>query len=98
MEKKELIYNYICNIGMSARRGLKGSNLQAYYIDGTEKRVLKNYNTIIALIDCQKDYNKVYLNKNKYSSTTSRNQNLVRYYADKIEEITEKEIYQLINE
>jgi len=96
--KKDLIYNFINNLGMDARHGLKGSNLKAYYIEGTEKRVLKNYNTIIALIDVNKNYNKVFLNNDKYSQTTSRNQNLIRYYADEIEEISEQEIYQLINE
>lgn len=96
--KKNLIYNFIKNIGMDAKHNLKGSNLQAYYIKGTEKRVLKNYNTIIALVDVNKDYNKIILNSDKYSRTTSANQNLIRYYADNIEEVNEQEIYKLINE
>lgn len=96
--KKDLIYNFINNVGMDARHGLKGSNLQAYYISGTNKRVLKNYNTIIALVDCEKDYNKIILNNDKYSQTTTRNQNLIKYYADSVDEVNEQTIYKMLND
>ena len=51
---------------------------------------------MIEFIIC--DDNKVFLNSDKYSQTTSRNQNLIRYYADEIEETNEETIYKLINE
>lgn len=98
LNKNEIIRKFVNNEEISETRTLKGSNLKAYYISGTNKRVLKNYNTIIALVDCEKDYNKVILNSDKYSQTTTRNQNLIKYYADEIEETNEQTIYKLINE
>ena len=98
MEKRTLIESFINNNYLSEERGLKGSNLQAYYISGTNKRVLKNYSTIIALVDCEKDYNKIILNIDKYSQTTTRNQNLIKYYADSVEEVNEQTIYKMLND
>ena len=102
MEKRTLIENFIKNNYLSEKRGLKGSNLQAYYISGTNKRVLKNYNTIIALVDCEKDYNKIIINKKHYSQTTTRNQNLLKYYSSvngcDVEEVEEEEIYKRAND
>lgn len=98
LNKNEIIKKFVNNEEISEIRTLKGSNLQAYYISGTNKRVLKNYNTIIALVDCKKDYNKIILNSDKYSQTTTRNQNLIKYYADNVEEVNEKTIYKLMNE
>ena len=102
MEKRTLIESFINNNYLSEKRGLKGSNLQAYYISGTNKRVLKNYSTIIALVDCEKDYNKIIINKTHYSQTTTRNQNLLRYYSSvngcNVEEVEEEEIYKRLND
>lgn len=98
LNKKEIIKAFVNNEGLSETRTLKGSNLQAYYIQGTQKRVLKNYSTIIALVDVAKDYDKVIINADKYSQTTSRNQNLLRYYANNTQEVNEQTIYELINE
>ena len=98
MKKDELIYNFVHNMYISSTKDLVGSNLRAYYIDGTDTRVLKNYNTIIAMVDCKKDYCKVILNSDKYSQTTSRNQNLIRAYASDIEEVSENEIYKMLRE
>ena len=98
LNKKEIIRKFVNNEEISERRELKGSNLKAYYISGTNKRVLKNYNTIIALVDCEKDYNKIILNIDKYSQTTSRNQNLIKYYADSVEEVNEQTIYKMLND
>ncbi len=61
----------------------KGSNL---YIDENK---LINYTTIIALWD----NGRLLLNNDYYSSTTSRNQNLIRRYANHYTEVTENEIY-----
>lgn len=63
MTKTELIQKFI----NGAEKG-KGSNL---YIRGNH---LINYNTVIA----SRDGEKIILNAKKYSSTTSRNQNIVR--------------------
>lgn len=100
--KKDIIKMFVNNESISEKRTLKGSNLIAYYISGTQKRVLKNYNTIIALIDANKNYNKIIINKTHYSQTTSRNQNLLRFYATQsgceVEEIEEREIYQRLED
>lgn len=100
--KKNIIKMFVNNERLDAKRTLKGSNLKAYYIDGTQKRVLKNYNTIIALVDVNKNYNKIIINKTHYSQTTTRNQNLLRFYATQsgceVEEIEEREIYQRLED
>lgn len=63
MRKRDLINAFI----NGAKKG-RGSNL---YIDGDH---LVNYSTVIA----SRDGEKIILNAKKYSSTTSRNQNIVR--------------------
>lgn len=100
--KRDIIKMFVNNESISEKRTLKGSNLIAYYISGTQKRVLKNYSTIIALVDVNKNYNKIIINKTHYSQTTSRNQNLLRFYATQsgceVEEIEEREIYQRLED
>ena len=39
LNKKEIIRKFVNNEEISERRELKGSNLKAYYISGTNKRV-----------------------------------------------------------
>ncbi len=63
----------------------KGSNL---YIEDNK---LINYTTIIAFWD----NGKLLLNSDYYSSTTSRNQNLIRKHASHYVEVTETEIYNI---
>ena len=100
--KNDVIRMFVNNERLSTNTILKGSNLLAYYIKGTNKRVLKNYSTIIALVDCNKNYNKVILNDDHYSQTTTRNQNLIKFYASvsgcELESVDESTIYKLIEE
>ena len=60
----------------------KSSNLKIVKID--DKTLLYNYETIIAVRDLN---NTIFLNTIKYSRTTSRNQNLIKLYADNIVEV-----------
>ena len=69
--KNEMIKNYIESEGKN--KTLKSSNL---YVNNYGELI--NYWTRIAYF---KDGN-LYLNKSKYSRTTSKNQNLIRYYAN----------------
>ena len=66
----------------------KGSNL---FIDS--KGNLYNYSTIIARYTNEG----VILNKTKYSRTTSRNQNLIRYYGNVIMELEQQDFYKYID-
>lgn len=68
--KKEMIKNYIESEGRNTNE--KSSNLYNYNGD------LINYYTKIAYF---KDGD-LYLNSSKYSRTTSKNQNLLKYYAN----------------
>ena len=68
--KRQFIKNYVESEGNNTYE--KSSNLYNYNGD------LINYYTKIAYF---KNGN-LYLNKNRYSSTTTRNQNLIRYYAN----------------
>lgn len=72
MTKNDLIRKFV-----NGEKNGKGSNLKI------EGNILINYNTIIAF---RKD-NLIYLNSQKYSQTTTRNQNLIRSYANNIIEI-----------
>ena len=100
LNKEELIDMFVNNIKISSNNELKGSNLRAYYVKGTNTRVLKNYSTIIALVNCDKDYNKLVINIDHYSQTTTRNQNLLRQIGINngfdIEEVDEATIYKMI--
>lgn len=68
--KRQFIKNYVESEGNNTYE--KSSNLYNYNGD------LINYYTKIAYF---KD-GTLFLNKNRYSSTTTRNQNLIRYYAN----------------
>ena len=94
--KNEIIRMFVNNEIISSKRDLKGSNIICYYYENTNIRVLKNYSTIIAFVDCGENYNKVYLNKTKYSQTTTRNQNLIRYYASEIDELEYDDFIKLL--
>lgn len=77
LNKDELIKNF-CN---GLEKG-KGSNLEI--LKGGNKTLLINYGTIIAVRDTN---GTIFLNTIKYSRTTSKNQNLIRRYANNIIEI-----------
>lgn len=80
--KNDLIRSFV----LGETKG-KASNLK---IEGNK---LINYYTVIAL----RKGNDIYLNIDKYSSTTSRNQNLVRRFTNNVLiEVTEEEINNLI--
>lgn len=78
LNKDELI-KYFCNGRL--HKG-KGSNLKIVKID--DKAVLYNYGTIIAVRDSN---NTIFLNTIKYSRTTSKNQTLIKRYANNIVEV-----------
>ena len=67
-------------------KGGRASNLR---VEGNK---LYNYNTLLAV-----NINGIiYLNSNKYSQTTSKNQNRIRKFSDKLIEVTEQEIYTML--
>lgn len=77
LNKDELIKNF-CN---GLEKG-KGSHLEI--TKNYDKTLLFNYSTIIAVRDAN---GTIFLNTIKYSRTTSRNQNLIRLYANNIVEV-----------
>lgn len=76
--KNEIMEYFVKNTYISSNTDLVASNLHALYY--YNYRVLYNYHTPIALINVSK-YEVIYINKEKYSRTTTRNQNLLKYYA-----------------
>ena len=78
LNKDELIKNF-CNGRLY--KG-KGSNLEI--IKNYDKTLLFNYSTIIAVRDANST---IFLNTIKYSRTTSKNQTLIRRYANNIVEV-----------
>lgn len=78
LNKDELIKNF-CNGRLY--RG-KSSNLEI--TKNGDKTLLYNYETIIAVRDTN---GTIFLNTIKYSRTTSKNQNLIKLYADNIVEV-----------
>ena len=85
MDKIELIKNFV-----KGATNLKGSNLYTRTNKTLGVNELINYNTVIAVYE----YNTkcVYLNNTKYSRTTSKNQNYIRRYSDKIQELSYDEL------
>lgn len=77
LNKDDLIKNF-CN----GRIEGKGSNLEI--IKNYDKTLLFNYSTIIAVRDAN---GTIFLNTIKYSRTTSKNQTLIRRYANNIVEV-----------
>lgn len=57
-------------------------------IEGDE---LINYSTVIAI----RKGNKIYLNNNHYSMTTTAHQNRIRKFAYELEELTANELYEM---
>lgn len=89
MNKIDLIRSFV-----KGGTDLKGSNLYTrtnYTLGITE---LVNYRTTIAIYDYTT--NCVFLNNTKYSVTTSKNQNYIRRYSDKIQELSHSELMDLI--
>lgn len=78
LNKKELISSFV-----NGSTSGQGSNL---YIDGNR---LVNYSTVIAI----RTDKGIILNCTKYSMTTSRNQNLIRYYGNVIQELDCEQFY-----
>ena len=86
LNKEELIKAF--TLGYSDI-GDKSSNLEIKEEKG--RKVLYNYNTIIAGWESP---NQLLINDDNYSSTTTRNQNLLKEYAnDKAEILPAKEMY-----
>lgn len=74
LNKDDLIKDF-CN---GLEKG-KSSNLEI--IKNGDKTLLYNYETIIAVRDAN---DTIFLNLKKYSRTTTKNQNLIKRYADNI--------------
>ncbi len=77
---------------------MRNSELIKSFIDGADSgkasnlvikdNKLYNYATCIAF----RLGNEIYLNADKYSATTSRNQNTIRRFSDNIKEMSEQEL------
>lgn len=80
-KNKELISCYIKNSYVSKNQSLKNKNIKVYY-DEEDRRILKNYDTIISYIETKKDYKKIFINKKYYSKTTSTIQNEIQRQAE----------------
>ena len=80
MNKREIISSFVNGATSGTASNLK--------IDGNK---LINYRTIISF---RIDDGKIILNNTKYSPTTSRNQNLLRYYGQVVAEMGQKEFYE----
>ena len=89
MNKIELIKNFV-----KGNYNLKGSNLYTRTNEKLGITELINYSTTIAIYDYTT--NCVFLNNTKYSVTTSKNQNYIRRYSDKIQELSHSELMDLI--
>ena len=89
MNKIELIKNFV-----KGNYNLKGSNLYTRTNNTLGITELINYSTTIAIYDYTT--NCVFLNSTKYSVTTSKNQNYIRRYSDKIQELSHSELMDLI--
>lgn len=89
MNKIELIKNFV-----KGNYNLKGSNLYTRTNTALGITELINYSTTIAIYDYTT--NCVFLNNTKYSVTTSKNQNYIRRYSDKIQELSHSELMDLI--
>lgn len=79
VNKDEMIKNFC-----SSNTNIKMTAYNLWLMKQDDKICLVNYSTIIAW---KYDYETlIHINSNKYSMTTSKNQNKIRYYAyDKIE-------------
>ena len=91
MNKIDLIKNFV-----NGATNLKGSNLFTDTDYTLGYTALVNYSTTIAIYDY--NTNCVYLNSTKYSVTTSKNQNYIRRYSDKLVELSHSELMDLIAE
>lgn len=91
MNKIDLIRSFV-----KGGTNLKGSNLFTrtnYTLGVTE---LVNYRTTIAFY--AHNTNCVFLNNTKYSVTTSKNQNYIRRYSDKIVELSHSQLMHLLED
>ena len=90
MNKIELIKNFV-----KGGYNLKGSNLYTRTNNTLGITELINYSTTIAIYDYTT--NCVFLNNTKYSVTTSKNQNYIRRYSDKIQELSHSELMSFLD-
>lgn len=85
MNKKEYLENFVLNSFNIENK--KSSNLKINALK--DEKILINYNTRIAI----NKEGAVYLNNQKYSRTTSKNQSLIKYFCEK-----HGILYYLVNE
>ena len=89
MNKIELIKNFV-----KGETNLKGSNLYTKTNNELGITELINYSTTIAIY--YHNTNCVLLNNTKYSVTTSKNQNYIRRYSDKIVELSHSDLMRFL--
>lgn len=91
MNKIELIRSFV-----KGGTNLKGSNLYTITDEKLGITELINYNTTIAFYAHNTQC--VFLNSTKYSVTTSKNQNYIRRYSDKIVELPHSQFMHLLED